>query len=61
MLSSTLLLEQEDDYPFPSTSRLKILDFQHQEQQDAYCISIGNRDDITFMLMNNVEEYLYIQ
>ncbi|KAG6735446.1 hypothetical protein POTOM_061944 [Populus tomentosa] len=55
MVSSTLLLDQEDDFPFSSRKRLKISDLHHQEQQNAY-ISIGNCDDVTFMPMNNAEE-----
>ncbi|KAJ6680827.1 HISTONE-LYSINE N-METHYLTRANSFERASE SETD1 [Salix koriyanagi] len=55
MVSSTLLLEQEDDFPLSSRKRLKISDFQHQEHQDSF-ISVGNCDDVSFMPINNAEE-----
>ncbi|KAJ6411803.1 hypothetical protein OIU84_004973 [Salix udensis] len=55
MVSSTLLIEQEDDFPLSSRKRLKISDFQHQEHQDSF-ISVGYCDDVSFMPMNNAEE-----
>ncbi|KAJ6336587.1 hypothetical protein OIU76_006463 [Salix suchowensis] len=56
MVSSTLRFQEEDDYfSFSSRKRLKISDFQRQEQQDAY-ISTGNCDEDTFMVMSSAEE-----
>ncbi|XP_061969503.1 histone-lysine N-methyltransferase ATXR7-like isoform X1 [Populus nigra] len=56
MVSSTPRFQEEDDYfSFSSRKRLKISDFQRQEQQDAY-ISTGNCDDHTFTVMSSAEE-----
>ncbi|KAJ6953213.1 hypothetical protein NC652_005038 [Populus alba x Populus x berolinensis] len=56
MVSSTPCFQEEDDYfSFSSRKRLKISDFQRQEQQDAY-ISTGNCDDDTFMVTSSAEE-----
>ncbi|KAF9686548.1 hypothetical protein SADUNF_Sadunf02G0000700 [Salix dunnii] len=56
MVSSTLCFQEDDDYfSFSSRKRLKISDFQCQEQQDAY-ISTGNCDEDTFMVMSSAEE-----
>jgi hypothetical protein len=56
MVSSTPRFQEEDDYfSLSSRKRLKISDFQRQEQQDAY-ISTGNCDDHTFTVMSSAEE-----
>uniref|UniRef100_A0A6N2K2R6 [histone H3]-lysine(4) N-trimethyltransferase n=1 Tax=Salix viminalis TaxID=40686 RepID=A0A6N2K2R6_SALVM len=56
MVSSTLRFQEDDDcFSFSSRKRLKISDFQRQEQQDAY-ISTGNCDEDTFMVMSSAEE-----